>query len=328
MFFKPVIDFIEQNQKFILTAHETPDGDAIGSECALTMVLKKMGKKVKIFNSDATPFKFRFVDVDNDVKVLKDKNQLPKDLSEYVLFILDTNDTNNIGIIADYVLPHVKQYFIIDHHDSDITVQSGNLIQRGASSTAELLYLLFQEMNAEIDLNMAHALYTAIVYDTGSFVYPKTTATTFKIAHEMVTLGVNPNYVYSRVYECNSISSVILESRVLSSLKLELNNHVAIQTMPKEVIMESGSKYEEADQIINIPLKAEAIRVSIFFKEDLNGLQRCSLRSKGNIDVVEIARSFGGGGHKNAAGFKCRESWEIIRKKVLQKLKKYFKDEL
>jgi phosphoesterase RecJ-like protein len=328
MFFKPVIDFIEQNQKFILTAHETPDGDAIGSECALTMVLKKMGKKVKIFNYDATPFKFRFVDVGNDVKVLKDKNQLPMDLSEYVLFILDTNDTNNIGIIADYVLPHVKQYFIIDHHDSDITVQSGNLIQRGASSTAELLYLLFQEMNAEIDLNMAHALYTAIVYDTGSFVYPKTTATTFKIAHEMVTLGVNPNYVYSRVYECNSISSVILESRVLSSLKLELNNHVAIQTMPKEVIMESGSKYEEADQIINIPLKAEAIRVSIFFKEDLNGLLRCSLRSKGNIDVVEIARSFGGGGHKNAAGFKCRESREIIRKKVLQKLKKYFKDEL
>ncbi len=328
MFFKPVIDFIEQNQKFILTAHETPDGDAIGSECALTMALKKMGKKVKIFNSDATPFKFRFVDVGHDVKVLKNKDQLPKDLSEYVLFILDTNDTNNIGIIADYVLPYVKQYFIIDHHDSDIVVQSGNLIQRGASSTAELIYLLFQEMNAEIDINMAHALYTAIVYDTGSFVYPKTTAVTFKIAYEMVTLGVNPNYVFSRVYECNSISSVILESRVLSSLKLELNNHVAVQTMPKEVILESGSKYEEADQIINIPLKAEAIRVSIFFKEDLNGLQRCSLRSKGNIDVVEIARSFGGGGHKNAAGFKCRESREIIRKKVLQKLKKYFKDEL
>jgi phosphoesterase RecJ-like protein len=327
MFFKPVIDFIEQNQKFILTAHETPDGDAIGSECALTMVLKKMGKKVKIFNSDATPFKFRFVDVDNDVKVLKNKSQLPGDLSDYVLFILDTNDTNNIGIIADFVLPHVKQYFIIDHHDSDIAVQSGNLIQRGASSTAELLYLLFQEMNAEIDLPMAHALYTAIVYDTGSFVYPKTTATTFKIAYEMVTLGVNPNYVFSRVYECNSISSVILESRVLSSLQLELNNHVAIQTMTKETITESGSKYEEADQIINIPLKAEAIRVSIFFKQDLNGLLRCSLRSKGNIDVVEIARSFGGGGHKNAAGFKCKESQEIIHKKVLHKLKKYFKDE-
>jgi len=328
MFFKPVIDFITRYNKFILTAHETPDGDAIGSECALAMVLKKIGKKVKIFNSDNTPSKFKFIDAQKDIKILKHKNQLPKDLKEYVLFILDTNDTNNIGVVAEYILPVVKEHFIIDHHDSDIPVFSGNLIQRGASSTAELLYHIFQDMNAEIDIEIANALYTAIVYDTGSFVYPKTTAITFKIAYEMVALGVNPNNIFARVYECNSISSVILESKILATLKLELNDHVAIQTMTKETILESGSKYEEADQIINIPLKAEAIRVSIFFKQDTNGLLRCSLRSKGDIDVVEIARSFGGGGHKNAAGFKCKESREIIQKKVLQKLKKYFKDEL
>jgi phosphoesterase RecJ-like protein len=328
MVFKPVIDFITRYDKFILTAHETPDGDAIGSECALAMVLKKMGKKVKIFNSDITPSKFKFIDVQKDIRILKNKKQLPKDLKEYGLFILDTNDTNNIGIVADLILPAVKEHFIIDHHDSDIPVLSGNLIQRSASSTAELLYHIFQDMNVEIDLYIANALYTAIVYDTGSFVYPKTTAVTFKIAYEMVTIGVNPNNIFAHVYECNSISSVILESKVLSTLKLKLNDHVAIQTMTKETILESGSKYEEADQIINIPLKAEAIRVSIFFKQDINGLLRCSLRSKGDIDVVEIARSFSGGGHKNAAGFKCREPREIIEKKVLQKLKKYFKDEL
>jgi phosphoesterase RecJ-like protein len=315
MVFKPVIDFITRYDKFILTAHETPDGDAIGSECALAMVLKKMGKKVKIFNSDITPSKFKFIDVQKDIRILKNKNQL-------------TNDTNNIGVVADLILPAVKEHFIIDHHDSDIPVLSGNLIQRSASSTAELLYHIFQDMNVEIDLYIANALYTAIVYDTGSFVYPKTTAVTFKIAYEMVTIGVNPNNIFAHVYECNSISSVILESKVLSTLKLELNDHVAIQTMTKETILESGSKYEEADQIINIPLKAEAIRVSIFFKQDINGLLRCSLRSKGDIDVVEIARSFSGGGHKNAAGFKCREPREVIEKKVLQKLEKYFKDEL
>jgi phosphoesterase RecJ-like protein len=328
MFFTPVIDFIERNDKFILTAHETPDGDAIGSECAMAMVLKGMGKSVKIFNSDATPEKFNFIDVDKDIKLLKNKTQLPKNLGEYVLFILDTNDTNNIGVVSEMVMPFVKEHFIIDHHDSEIVVQSGNLIQRGASSTAELLYQLFLEMNVPLDLNIAYAIYTAIVYDTGSFVYPKTTAITFKIAHKMVAMGVNPNTVFARVYECNSISSVILESKVLATLSLELHNHVAIQIMTKETILESGSKYEEADQIINIPLKAEAIRVSIFFKQDTNGLLRCSLRSKGDIDVVEIARSFGGGGHKNAAGFKCKEPIAQTQKKVLQKLKKYFKDEV
>lgn len=324
MLFKSIIDFIKKYKYFILTAHETPDGDAIGSEYAMGRVLKTKGKKVKIFNADATPKKFKFIDVDKIIKVLKDENQLPKNISDYVLIILDTNDTNNIGIVSELILNKVQDYFIIDHHDNKTDVHTSNIIQKNASSTAELLYQIFKTMNVEIDIDIAYALYTAIVYDTGCFVYPKTTALTFEIAHQMVSKGVIPNKVFAKVYECNSISSVILQSKVLSTLKLKYNDHVAIQDMPKEIIRKSGAKYEESDQLINIPLKAEAIRVSIFFKEDLNGQLRCSLRSKGNIDVAEIARSFGGGGHKNAAGFKCRESKEEVKKKVLQKLKVYF----
>ncbi|HEQ71288.1 MAG TPA: bifunctional oligoribonuclease/PAP phosphatase NrnA [Spirochaetia bacterium] len=324
MVFQPIIDFITQHSFFILTGHETPDGDAIGSECALARVLANMGKNVHILNADPTPRKFRFVDHDKRITVLKTKRQLPENLEEYVLIILDTNDTGNIGRVAQLVLPLVKDYFIIDHHDIEMDIHTGNIVQRNASSTAEILYQIIKALGAEIDYPTALALFTAIVYDTGSFVYPKTTAFTFKIAHEMVEKGVNPNHVYAQVYECNSISSVILQSRVLSTLELVLQNHVAIQVMLKETVIDSGAKYEEADQIINIPLKAEAVKVSIFFKEDLAGLLRCSLRSKGHIDVAEIAKSFGGGGHRNAAGFKCRESMEEVRRKVLDKLKLYF----
>ncbi len=241
-----------------------------------------------------------------------------------MLIILDTNDTNNIGKLSQLVLPRVKEYFIIDHHDIELDIHSGNIVQKNASSTAEILYQIIKVLGAEIDYPTALALFTAIVYDTGSFVYPKTTALTFQIAFEMVEKGVNPNDVYSKVYECNSISSVILQSRVLSSLELVLDSHVAIQVMTRDIILTSGAKYEEADQIINIPLKAEAVKVSIFFKEDLSGLMRCSLRSKGNIDVADIAKDFGGGGHRNAAGFKCREPMGAVRDKVLDKLKEYF----
>ncbi len=324
MIFKQVIDFINSNNNFILSAHETPDGDAIGSEYAMLKALQKLGKNVKVFNSDPMPNKFGFIDENNEIKTLESPDQLPDDIENYVLLILDTNDENNIGVVAEYVLPRVKGHFIIDHHESDEDLLVQNLVQKSASSTAEILYLLFKEMEVEIDFKMAQALFMAIVYDTGSFIYPKTTALTFEIARDLVTIGVNPNYIYSKVYESNSISSLLLHSKVLSTLEIVFDNHVAIQTMTKETIIDSGALYEEADQIINFPLRSESIRVSIFFKENLDGLLRCSLRSKGNIDVAEIAQSFGGGGHKTAAGFKCKLSLVETKKLVLEKLSKYF----
>ncbi|MEW5816118.1 MAG: bifunctional oligoribonuclease/PAP phosphatase NrnA [Spirochaetota bacterium] len=317
-------DFISQHSHFIITAHETPDGDAIGSECAVYRGLQKMGKRSLIFNADPIPQKFKFLDPDGNVNVLASQMLLPKDISEYVLLMLDTNDTHNIGIVADYVLPVVKDYLIIDHHENGGNTLTANLIIEEASSTCEILYDLFSEIGVEIDFLLAQALYVGIVYDTGSFIYPKTTAKTFSIAHVLVENGVNPNDIYSRIYESNSISSLVLQSKVLSTLELHFDKQVAIQTMLKETIIQCNASYEEADTLINIPLKSERIRVSIFFKENLEGILRCSLRSKGNINVAEISQIMGGGGHKTASGFKCKLPLEEVKKKVLEMLKVYF----
>jgi phosphoesterase RecJ-like protein len=324
MAFGPVIDFIGRHDRFVITAHETPDGDAIGSECAMARALTRLGKRVLVLNADPMPRKFRFVDVDDVVKVLEDPGQLPTDLEKWALLMLDTNDVRNIGQIATLVLPRVKEYFIIDHHENEGDLLAGNYVQRSASSTAEILHPLFAALGVEIDHPMALALYTAIVYDTGSFIYPKTTALTFEIARDLVSLGVEPNVVYANVYESNSISALMLHARVLSTLELALGNRVALLTMRREMITESGGIYEEADGLINIPLKSEDIRVSVFFKENPDGLMRCSMRSKGAIDVAEIAQRFGGGGHRTAAGFKCRAPLAETRRTVLGMLEKYF----
>jgi phosphoesterase RecJ-like protein len=324
MEFRGVIDFLERTDKYIITAHETPDGDAIGSECAIYRVLHGMGKTVFVFNADPTPKKFRFLDPENAISILERESQLPANLEEFALLMLDTNDTHNIGQVSTMVLPRVREHFIIDHHERDEDVLAGNYIQKSASSTAEILFQLFEEMGVELDFAVAQALYTAIVYDTGSFIYPKTTARTFEIARDLVAKGVEPNAVYAAIYESNSISALILQSRVLATLELLFANHVAMLTMRKEMIIDSGAIYEEADQLINIPLKSEDIRVSVFFKENTEGLMRCSLRSKGNINVAEIAQAFGGGGHKTAAGFKCRESLETTKRVVLDMLKVNF----
>ncbi len=325
MDFRGVIGFLERSGKLIVTAHETPDGDAIGSEVAMQRALLQLGKTALVLNADPTPKKFKFLDTDNAIRVLDNEDQVPPNLSDFALLLLDTNDIHNIGQVSSLVLPRVREYYIIDHHENEDDILSGNYIQKGASSTAEILYQLFKEMNVTIDFEIAQALYTAIVYDTGSFIYPKTTSLTFEIARDLVSKGIEPNRIYASIYESNSISALVLQSKVLSTLELFFDNRVAVLTMRKDMIADSGAIYEEADQLINLPLKSEDVRVSIFFKQNTEGLLRCSLRSKGNINVAEIARVFGGGGHKTAAGFKCTDNVESTRKRVFEMLQGYFK---
>ncbi|MBI9105559.1 MAG: bifunctional oligoribonuclease/PAP phosphatase NrnA [Spirochaetales bacterium] len=322
--FQTIINFINENDKFILTAHETPDGDAIGSEIAAYLALKSIGKTVKIMNADPMAEKYDFLDVDKAIELFTSDKILPDDIHEWVLIILDTNDINNIGAIKEHVLSKVKNFFIYDHHEGGDSVSTANHIESDASSTCEMLYELFNVMKIDMPYEILIAIYLGIVYDTGSFIYPKTTAKTFAIAEACVSGGVNPNFVYSKLYESNSISSLMLQSRVLSTLEFFYDKHVAVQTMLKEDIEESGALYEEADSLINLPLKSEAIRVSVFFKENLEGILRCSMRSKGNIDVSFIAQIFNGGGHKTAAGFKSKYPLDVIKRKVLDMLNKYF----
>jgi bifunctional oligoribonuclease and PAP phosphatase NrnA len=318
-----LLNVLNSNGNFIITSHETPDGDAIGSEMALYRALKQLGKNCLIFNADPMSHYYQFLDPEETIVVLEHERQLSIDPADWVLIMLDTNDINNIGQIRDIILPRVKSYIIIDHHQSE-NMEAENCILEEASSTCEILYDIFIQMGVRMTLDIANALYVGIVYDTGSFIYPKTTEKTFLIAYELVRAGVNPNFIYQKIYESNSISSLVLQSKVLATLELTFDRHVAIQTLRKEMIEECNASYEEAATFINMPLKSERIKVSIFFKENPEGVRRCSLRSKGNIDVAEIAQTFSGGGHKTAAGFKCRDSFEQTRANVLQMLEKYF----
>ena len=310
---------LEKYQEFVITCHETPDGDAIGSEIALYHALLSRGKQVRIVNSDPVPDKYSYLYEPGTVEIVGEKDDIP--IGSSALIILDTNDIHNIGLVAARLLPGAAEYFIIDHHESGSDITTGRVIEVEASSTCEILYKIFIDLGIEISLPAAIALYTGIIYDTGCFVYPKTTAFTFSAAAHLVRIGADPYRLYSAIYESNSISSLMLHSKVLATLELLFDNRVALQTMLKETILEANADYEEADTIINFPLRSEQVRVSVFFKENLEGLLRCSLRSKGNINVSLIAQKFGGGGHKTAAGFKSPYPLQEIKKLVTEELK-------
>lgn len=288
------------------------------------VALKNLGKNVVVINADLMADKYTFLDYDNNFKVLKSKSSIPKKMKNYSLIILDTSDIENIGLVKDHILSKTKQHIIIDHHETIEEASENILILSNASSTCEILYQLFDFMNINIDFKISQALFVGIVYDTGSFIYPKTTAKTFSIAHKLVEKGILPNDVYGRIYESNSISALKLQSKVSSTLKLYFDQQVAVQVMLKETILDCEALYEEADSIINTPLKSKKIKVSIFFKENLEGILRCSMRSKGNINVAKIAQIFNGGGHKTAAGFKSKYPLDEILVKVLKMLEEYF----
>jgi phosphoesterase RecJ-like protein len=324
MGFEHLARFLRRHDRFVITAHETPDGDAIGSEVAALRALRRMGKRAVIVNADPSPFNFAFLDPGSETVVLAHAGKLPDDLAESALLVLDVADPTNIGAVSSLVLPRVRDFFYVDHHEITGLDPRHNYVDRDASSTCEILYRLFAELGLAIDYEIAQPLFVGIVYDTGSFVYPKTTASTFGIAQRLVEAGISPNEIYSRIYECRTISFLKLQARVLATLEFHYGYGVAVQTMTAETIRESGSAYEEAQTLINTPLSAEKVKVSLFFKENLEGLVRCSLRSKGDIDVAAIASDYRGGGHRTAAGFKLDRPLEVVKPEVLQKLAVYF----
>ena len=321
--------FLENNEKFILTGHENPDGDAIGSEYALCRHIKKCGKEAEIITCENIPYKYSFIDEKKIIRIIENEDELPEDLEKYVLIILDTNTPYNTGNIYNYLKDRIKDIFIIDHHenpDEDNAINNYNCIETDASSSCEIVYRIIKnnKINTDITEDMARAMYAGIVYDTGSFIYPKTSQMTLHIASELVKKGLKPNIIYSHMYESNSLSSLKLHSKVFSGIEFFHDHRTALQIMTKNILEKFNASYEDGDTIINIPLKCRDIKVSVFFKENNKGVLRCSLRSKDNLDVASIARSFGGGGHTTAAGFKCSEPLEIIMKKVLKEINKIY----
>ena len=318
-----IIKYIDKNDKFIITCHESPDGDALAAEYALGKGLKNKGKKVLILNTDSTPDKFKFVDSTNIIKQYRGPEDTPEDLNQWTLIIVDT-EKSNIGSIGNILFEKVKNVLVIDHHNSDELDDPLIYLNPDAASSCEIIYEILIKMKIKVELDIAIAIYTGIIYDTGSFSYPKTNAQSFHIAEQLVIIGVIPYKIFSRLHESKSLESIILQTLVNQNIQFYYNKQIAVQYMSKKDLLESGAQYEEAQEIVNFPLQSKIVRASVFFKENADGLLRCSIRSKGEVNCAKIAKTFNGGGHKTAAGFKCYKAFDVIHKRVLEMLGEYF----
>ncbi|AEF83208.1 DHH family phosphoesterase [Leadbettera azotonutricia] len=312
-----IFEFLKRHSSLVLTTHEGPDADGLGAEIVFSQICREMGKKIRIINSGPTPERFVFIDPNEEIEVWdKLKEDIPK---KSALVILDTSDEYNIGKLKEFI-PEAAEVFFIDHHEPNSFSALKGYTDRTASSACELVVEIAAAAGVKLNLVSASAAYAGIVYDSGSFAYSKTTIRTFRASLVLVEAGVNPYHIYHELNESASTASLLLQRQVLSTLRILNRGRVAVQIMRKEDLDNSGASFEDAEPFINVPLKSRDIMVSVLVKQNQEGQGRCSLRSKGEVNVSKIAQSFGGGGHVSAAGFKSKDSIEDTLAKVLAKI--------
>ncbi|MCP4133468.1 MAG: bifunctional oligoribonuclease/PAP phosphatase NrnA [bacterium] len=325
--FTKLDDFLSRYDKFIISTHESPDADGIGAEIAFKELLDNLGKTSIIINSDPTPDTLEFVDIDNEMNLLTPNFKLPDDINEYAQFVLDTNDFDNIGAAYHLLKDKIKEVFIIDHHEGGGDKVEHNFIKADASSASEIMYGIIRHYKQDITFKSAQAIYMGMLFDTGSFRYPKTTPETYQIASRCVEMGANPFYIYEQLYENNSLSSFALRGLILSTMEVFHGGKLIAMKLTPEMLKKSRASFSEGEPSINLPLTVKGVVVSVLVKQDIDGPIKVSMRTKGDYDVAAIAMENNGGGHKNAAGYKSKVSFEETYKKALENLARFFTEE-
>lgn len=320
--------YLKKYDKFVISTHESPDADGLGAEIAFIELLKFLGKKFIVLNSDPTPETVVFIDIDNDINILTEDFILPNDISEYSLIVLDTNVYENIGsAVYNALKDTVKDLFVIDHHEGGDDKLDSNFIRVEASSCCEIIYDIIHYYRMELNFKSAQAIYTGMLFDTASFRYPKTSPHTYKIAAHCIENGADQTKIYENLYERHSLSSFELKAKIAASLKVLENGRLIVQSLTPEMLTQTGAKFVEGESTINNPLTVDGVIASVLVKQDHEGPVKISMRTKGDYNVADIAIKNGGGGHKNAAGFKSKLPFPEAYKLAVDAVMQLFKNE-
>jgi phosphoesterase RecJ-like protein len=299
-----VVQLIEQKQRFMITSHIRPDGDGLGSGLALYWMLRSLGKEAEVVLHDRVPPAYHVLPGAAAVKVQEDLED-----SYDAAFIIECSDVDRPG------LKSLRNQFVvnIDHHSTTEPFGDINWIDSTAAAVGEMIYNLCKALGVEVTREIADCVYTALLTDTGSFHFSNTTERTLKIASELVRRGVEPARISQALFYSYPFSRIKLLGMVLSNIERDESGRVAWVTMDREMMYEADASEEDADGIVNHALSVNDVDAVAFFKELSPGIYRVSLRSKGKTNVARIAETFGGGGHRNAAG--CRVNGEICEVK-------------
>jgi bifunctional oligoribonuclease and PAP phosphatase NrnA len=315
-----IAEAIRDHERFLVTTHENPDGDALGSLLATKLMLEQLGKDVVIYLAGDVPLPHEY----EFMGLSELRREPPGDASERVLVAVDAANERRLGPDPS-VLNGAALVVDIDHHHDNTRFGHLNHIVGNASSTGEILYDLLKELGAELTPEIAEALYIAIVTDTGRFQYANTTAKSLRLAAELVEAGANVHRVFQGVYENVAFAKLKLIARALEHARVYEGGRVVVSHLEKDDFDAAGAEEPYSEGIIDLLRAVEGAEIAALIREPptRNGpTRRVSLRTTAEgVDVSAIARKSGGGGHPQAAGFSSEatldEIIEFIRREYL-----------
>lgn len=314
-----VLDLLDSRRCAILTTHINADGDGIGSEVALAAWLRARGTESYIVNPTPIPRSLRFL-IPNGSWVLDPSEQetIERCQNADVAIVLDASEVGRIGRIRPLI--DNLTTVVIDHHPvGDKPIEGVSLRDSNASATGELVFDLIMKTGGPW-LDVADlAIYVAILTDTGSFRFSNSTPASHNIVAELIRRGVNPEEMHRRFYGTSSYRHLRLLKRALGELKVDADSRVAWMTVPSKDYQDLDATAEDLEGLVDYPRSIEGVEVGILFWKPTKDSVKISFRSNGAVDVNELARHFGGGGHVRASGAMVRGSLEQVRNEVVVK---------
>jgi len=309
--FEDILKSIEAGKRILITAHQNPDGDAIGSGLALMLAINKINKNgekiVRFILEDTVPEYLMFLEHNF---LIEKKENVDTKYGFDTAICVDCAELKRIGTVEEYI----KEDTIIiniDHHISNTNFGNINFVGTDFSSTSEIVYKLIKEMNVEIDKDTAEAVYAGIVNDTGSFAYGNVSADTYLIAYELKKAGIDNEKIHKNIYGNKGRETLKILGKALDNFIFIKEKKLVYYYISFEEMKNIGAKKEDTEGIVENLRAFKETDISLFLREEENGMIKGSFRSK-EADVNVLASLFGGGGHKKAAGFKTEKSVEEI----------------
>ena len=303
---------ILERQRFLITSHSRPDGDSIGSQLAMAFALDALGKDVRIVNADRGPEHYlEFPGMDR-IEITAKVSSPNVD----AVIVMECSDLARTGVAG------LDNAFLIniDHHAGNRMYGALNWHDETAAACGEMVFDLIAALGVPLTEEIATHVYLAILTDTGSFHHSNITPRTFDICRQAVEAGVNPATMARRVYDSNSFGKLKLIGALLDDMELVDDGRLAVLHLDDRMLEACGCTANDTEGLINLPLTAREIQAVVFFKAGSDGVLRVSMRSKYDVDVRSVASEYGGGGHKNAAGFTAPGPEAHVRDQIIRRI--------
>jgi phosphoesterase RecJ-like protein len=299
----PLADLLETHDRFLVTTHVRPDGDALGSEVGMAGLLRQKGKDVRVVNSSHTPPRYDFLDPDGTLFEHFGSRIQPGELADReVAVILDLSAWNQLGDMAEFIRKFPGPRVVIDHHVSQDDMGAVFLKDTAAEATGTLVLAAVSALGGSLTKEVATGLLTAIAMDTGWFRHTNTRSATMRAGAELIDSGASISDIYRDLFERNTLGRLKLIGQTLSGLRTEQGGRVAYATISRDDLERTGAIPADSEDLVDYTVSLRGVEVGMLFIEQARGGVKVSFRSRQGLDCSRLAASLGGGGHRAAAG--------------------------